>query len=117
LLVEEEKNVTKPDDVQASSKDTVDANFDSCCALDQSKDKKDEPSTEHPTSASVVDEQEFAGSVAAVVEPVTLQSEAVAAAAPKFVPQNLSADEDSWDAMFDDSGECLDPTLLTEVCD
>jgi hypothetical protein len=24
-------------------------------------------------------------------------------------------DEDSWDAMFDDDGECLDPTAMEEV--
>jgi len=35
---------------------------------------------------------------------------------PPSPPMKINRDECDWDSLFDDNGDCLDPTLIEEVC-
>lgn len=47
---------------------------------------------------------------------VNANSEAIPSPSLSGPSVKLNPDECTWDMMFDDSGECLDPSLLKEVC-
>jgi hypothetical protein len=83
---------------------SCDSDTSSCDLLDDT--------TEDVAEKDIVQSKETSGlhETASVPTP-----ESACVSAPKFVPQDLSGEEDSWDALYDDSGECLDPSLVNEV--
>jgi hypothetical protein len=111
-FTEEEKQVVNTQLASANDNDDKDNIRDELCK----KDKAEESPAENSLDAGVSvfknhDKIETADQASVAV----LTNESATIVAPKFVPQDLSGEEDSWDTLFDDSGECLDPSLMNEV--
>lgn len=109
-FTEEEQQVANTQ--QASAVDNKDIIHNKLCKEDKSDES---PSNNNLNAGSVFNEQDSIEPEDQAPKPVPTNNESTSVSAPKFVPQDLSAEEDSWDAMFDDSGECLDPSLMNEV--
>ncbi|XP_059474482.1 coiled-coil domain-containing protein R3HCC1L, partial [Neocloeon triangulifer] len=65
------------------------------------------------SESDVVEESEETETIAVPRATELIQS--ATPSLPKFVPQDLGAEGDSWDAMFDDNGDCLDPKIMDEL--
>lgn len=110
-FTEEEKQVAQT--LQASVADNKDKDIvqNKLCKEDESEES---PALNSLDSSPVFKDRDSVETAdqASVLVPIIKRAPVIA---PKFVPQDLSGEEDSWDALFDDSGECLDPSLMNEV--